>query len=60
MSDLDGEHDRLDAASFDRVASFIRTVSGIKLPVAKRTMLEGRLRRPARALALESLELATA
>jgi chemotaxis protein methyltransferase CheR len=37
--------DQLSAAHFERLARYIHSYSGIKMPSSKRTMLEGRLRR---------------
>ena len=42
--------DRLSHRDFQRLASFIENYSGIKMPPAKITMIEGRLRRRARAM----------
>ncbi len=39
---------------FARLSEFIRSICGIKLPPAKKTMLEGRLRKRLRALNLQS------
>ncbi|PKU24999.1 CheR family methyltransferase [Telmatospirillum siberiense] len=47
--------DRLSTSDFRRLASFIENYSGIKMSSNKRTMVEGRLRKRARALGLESL-----
>ena len=41
---------------FVRLSEFIRDSCGIKLPPAKKTMLEGRLRKRLRALGIESFE----
>jgi chemotaxis protein methyltransferase CheR len=51
--------DRLDLlgrSDFARVAKFIETTTGIKVPPTKKTMVEGRLRRRVRALGLANLE----
>ena len=48
--------DVLGAANFRRLAEFIQRYSGIKMPPAKKTMLEGRLRRRVRELGLGSLD----
>lgn len=40
--------DRLQRRDFDRLAEFVQRYSGIKMPPAKMTMLEGRLRRRVR------------
>jgi chemotaxis protein methyltransferase CheR len=37
--------DRLQTAEFDRLASFIHRVAGIKMPPSKHAMVEGRIRR---------------
>lgn len=50
------EGDRLSPGDFRRLATFIHGYSGIKMPEAKRTMVEGRLRRRLRALGLRSLD----
>lgn len=42
--------DSLSTHNFDKLAKLINTHSGIQMPVSKRIMLEGRLRRRARAL----------
>lgn len=47
--------DTLDPRSFERLATYIRDVSGIKITASKKGMLEGRLRRRVRRLGLESL-----
>lgn len=47
--------DRLSPRDFQRLAAFIQDYSGIKMPVTKQTMVEGRLRKRVRALELESL-----
>lgn len=47
--------DLLDRGDFARVASFIEGTTGIKVPPGKKTMVEGRLRRRARALGCASL-----
>ncbi|MGN7294343.1 CheR family methyltransferase [Rhizobium sp. SAFR-030] len=41
--------DRLSRRNFDRLAKYIYDYSGIKMPITKLTMLEGRLRRRLRA-----------
>lgn len=41
---------------FVRLSEFIRSTCGIKLPPAKKTMLEGRLRKRLRALSIQSFE----
>lgn len=47
--------ERLSTADFQRVAQFVTSATGIKLPPAKKVMVEGRLRRRMRALGLASL-----
>jgi len=52
-------HDKLDLlrhSDFTKVARFIESTTGIRVPPAKKTMVEGRLRRRARALGLANLE----
>lgn len=49
-------HDALSPANFKRLAAFIHEYSGIKMPPAKKTMLEGRLRRRVREQGLASLD----
>lgn len=44
--------DTLSQANFRKLAEFIHSYSGIKMPPTKKTMLEGRLRRRLRALQL--------
>lgn len=48
--------DHLSAGDFKRLAELIHAYSGIKMPPAKRTMLEGRLRRRARLLSIGRLD----
>ncbi|WP_404373669.1 CheR family methyltransferase [Sphingomonas sp. MMS24-J45] len=48
--------DRISAQNFDKLAHYIYTYAGIKMPPSKRTMLEGRLRRRQRAVGVESLD----
>jgi len=55
MSKVGAGPDQLDSADFERVASFVLSASGIKLPASKKTMVEGRLRRRAKALGVKSL-----
>ena len=38
-------YDHLSDADFNRLASFIHGYSGIKMPLSKKSMVEGRLRR---------------
>ena len=47
--------DLLGRSDFARVAKFIETTTGIKVPPGKKTMVEGRLRRRARALGCANL-----
>jgi chemotaxis protein methyltransferase CheR len=47
--------DRLSPADFARVAKFVRSRTGIKMPEGKATMLEGRLRRRVRATGMPTL-----
>lgn len=53
---MDPMADGLSDQNFRRVAGIIQGYSGIKMPAAKRTMLEGRLRRRVRAMRLGSLD----
>ncbi len=46
------EPEPLTTANFQRLAAFIHSYAGIKMPPSKRTMLEGRLRRRLRALGI--------
>ncbi len=46
----------MSARTFERFSSFIEDSTGIKMPPAKRTMLEGRLRKRMRKLGLGSFE----
>jgi chemotaxis protein methyltransferase CheR len=46
----DFAEDKLSPQNFDKLAKLVNDHCGIQLPAAKRTMLEGRLRRRARAL----------
>jgi len=55
MSDPSGGLEQLSRSDFHRVAQFILSSTGIKLPPSKKPMLEGRLRRRMRALGLETL-----
>lgn len=45
---------QLSNKDFDRLSQFIHTSCGIKLPPAKKTMVEGRLRKRLRALGIDS------
>src|SRR5882757_2896090 len=47
--------DHLNTRDFQRLASFIHEYSGIKMPAAKKSMVEGRLRRRVRAIGVNSL-----
>ena len=49
-------NDRLSKRNFDRLSAFIYRYSGIKMPVTKLTMLEGRLRRRLRATGIPSFD----
>lgn len=46
--------DRLSKRNFDRLSAYIYKYSGIKMPITKMTMLEGRLRKRLRATGIES------
>ena len=46
----------LSPRNFARLAQYVYEVAGIKLPDAKKTMLEGRLRRRLQAIGLETLD----
>lgn len=48
--------DTLSATNYRRLAQFIHDYSGIKMPPAKKTMLEGRLRKRVRDQGLQSLD----
>ncbi len=48
--------DRMSQRHFDRLAAYIFDYSGIKMPAAKQTMLEGRLRRRQRMVGAETLD----
>ena len=47
--------ERLTPANFKRLAEFVQAYSGIKMPPAKKTMLEGRLRKRVRACGLRDV-----
>jgi chemotaxis protein methyltransferase CheR len=47
--------DHLTPEQFRRLAAFIETTSGIRMPPTKKTMVEGRLRRRVRALGLAGM-----
>ena len=47
--------DHLTSRDFQRLAAFIHEYSGIKMPPAKKSMVEGRLRRRVRAVGVQSL-----
>lgn len=53
--ELDGE-DHLSHADFSKISTLIGEVAGIRLPPAKRLMVEGRLRRRLRALQLTTFD----
>ena len=48
--------DRLSQRNFKRLAAYIESYSGIKMPAAKLTMMEGRLRKRVRATGLPDLK----
>lgn len=48
--------DQLSGQDFQRLSALIHRYSGIKMPSAKQTMLEGRLRRRMRVLSIETLD----
>lgn len=48
--------DSLAPRDFQRLAAFIEQACGIRMPPSKKTLVEGRLRRRARALGLECLD----
>ena len=48
--------DSLGLDDFRRLADFIQGYAGIRMPPAKRTMVEGRLRRRVRALGLAGFD----
>jgi chemotaxis protein methyltransferase CheR len=50
------EADRLTPRDFKRIAAFIEETVGIRMPPAKKNMVEGRLRRRVRAIGLSSLQ----
>ncbi len=50
-----GYNEHLSPANFRRLAEFIQTYSGIKMPSSKLTMLEGRLRRRMRATRIDDV-----
>lgn len=53
--DLPSPQDRLSPQQFRRLATFIESYSGIKMPPVKQVMVEGRLRRRVNVLGLPSL-----
>ena len=53
---IDDEDDHLTALDYKRIATLIGDEVGIKLPPAKRLMVEGRLRKRIRALGLDSFD----
>ena len=55
MADQQDKLDLLRKSDFARVAAFIESTTGIKVPPGKKTMVEGRLRRRARALGLANI-----
>ena len=56
MADQPARLDLLAQSDFARVAKFIEGATGIKVPPGKKTMVEGRLRRRARALGCANLD----
>jgi chemotaxis protein methyltransferase CheR len=56
MGDQRDRLDLLGRSDFARVAKFIEGTTGIKVPPGKKTMVEGRLRRRARALGCANLD----
>lgn len=48
--------DHISPRNFERLAGYIYSYSGIKMPATKRTMLEGRLRRRLRATRISSFD----
>ena len=48
--------DRLSQRNFQRLATYIESYSGIKMPPTKLTMVEGRLRKRVRATGMASLK----
>ena len=53
---IDDEEDHLTALDYKRIATLIGDEVGIKLPPAKRLMVEGRLRKRIRSLGLDSFD----
>lgn len=53
---IQATEDRLSRRNFDALARYIYEYSGIKMPVTKMTMLEGRLRRRLRATGIATLD----
>lgn len=53
---MESMEDRLSKRNFDALSSYIYDYSGIKMPVTKITMLEGRLRRRLRATGIATLD----
>ncbi|MTJ82801.1 MAG: chemotaxis protein CheR [Telmatospirillum sp.] len=53
---MTSDPDSLSTRSFSRLAALIEDYSGIAMPANKKTLMEGRLRRRARALGLPSLD----
>lgn len=50
------EGDSLSAHNFNRLAEYVYATSGIKMPLSKKTMLEGRIRRCARQAGLSRVD----
>lgn len=55
MGDVPDTPDRMSNRDFERLGSVIQDYCGIRMPPAKKTMVEGRLRRRVRALDLPSI-----
>jgi len=56
MADPQDKLDLLRHSDFAKVARFIESTTGIRVPPAKKTMVEGRLRRRVRALGLANID----
>jgi chemotaxis protein methyltransferase CheR len=56
VRDSSDEDDHLSALDYQRISTMIGTEVGIKLPPAKRLMVEGRLRKRIRALGLDGFD----
>lgn len=55
MDDFPPSSDRMSAKDFERLGTIIQNHCGIRMPPGKKTMVEGRLRRRARALSFSSI-----